>query len=46
LSAGSIDVLKAYSLLKPEARHILEDPACNADFGIDERVLAWAKLKA
>ena len=38
-----INGLKAFSW-ETEARRILEDIASNADFGTDERVLAWAKL--
>jgi hypothetical protein len=45
LNADGINVLQAFSL-ETEARRILEDIASNADFGTDERVLAWAKLKA
>jgi hypothetical protein len=39
-------VLEAKSQLRPKARRILEDIANNADLALDERVLAWAKLKA
>jgi hypothetical protein len=40
-----INGLKALSW-ETEARRILEAIASNAHFGTDERVLAWAKLKA
>jgi len=40
-----INGLKAFSW-ETEARRILEDIASNSDFGTDDRVLAWAKLKA
>jgi hypothetical protein len=46
LSADGINVFKTELWLKREACLILEDIANNTDIGIDERVLAWAKLKA
>ncbi len=45
MSADGIKVLEGFSL-ETEARRILEDITSNADLGTDERVLAWAKLKA
>lgn len=45
MSADGIKVLEGFSW-ETEARRILEDIASNADLGTDERVLAWAKLKA
>lgn len=46
MSADGINMLKVDSWLEPKARRILEEIASKANLGTDERVIAWAKLKA